>query len=789
MTPAPGVRISPWIPWGVRILVICLLLGAAIWAARTIRLETELLALLPQELPSVRGLDGFSRWFSSDREVVLVADDSMPVLQRQDALRRLKPALAALPGVASVQEPYEGWRQHAPQLAAWMAWNLPPDQFRKITESLRPDTLRKRLAALPDRLAGALDVNDLARLQMDPLGLLSALVEDEPRHMLFQQKSQPPLWLTITSTKPLLRFQDCADFSDAVKRAVAETLPGETRLLLTGRPAFTAEISTQMRHDMLLMVVVAAALAAAAFWTVYRSLKPLIWILLGQFLALGVALLGARLSVGSLNVISMGFGCILLGISMDYSILVYHHYATPFRDDHAVWRRLRRGIWFSAVTTAAAFLVLGFASLPGLRQLGSLVAGGLLASAWFATWLLPAVWRRNPPKTQPFLQRAGDRLAAAMERGGGALLGLASLTAVAAGWAVARAPEDFYSPDLARLQPVDSAAFRGQVLLAKQDPEESDALYLVRAGNWDAVRDAADELARRFAQTRMAPLSALIPAPARQAENRVLWPAGVVKRLREAFADAGFGEEWSASTLAFCDTLTRAASGDASAFAPVEPMLARLLHSDTAAYLAVVRIRGVADSPVPPAGLSIPGVEVMPVSWVALKADLDATARGDLRRLGGGALAVLVLLCALAQRSLRLVLLNLAGLALSLLLLAALLALTGTLLGVLSLLCVPLLLGLVIDYSLHVLMAIEHERGDFRRLYGHIGLPILLTGVASCIGFGAPMLTNQPALRNFGLVMDLGIISAVFACLFLLPVLARLTSRPVFHSPVDRGLR
>jgi predicted RND superfamily exporter protein len=123
------------------------------------------------------------------------------------------------------------------------------------------------------------------------------------------------------------------------------------------------------------------------------------------------------------------------------------------------------------------------------------------------------------------------------------------------------------------------------------------------------------------------------------------------------------------------------------------------------------------------------------------------------------------------------VLLNFAALAISLLLLAALLAITGTQLSALSLLCVPLLLGLVIDYSLHVLMALEHDHGDFRQLYAHIGAPILLTGLASCIGFGAPMLTSQPALQNFGLVMDLGILSAVTTCLFLLPVLARLTAR------------
>ncbi len=97
----------------------------------------------------------------------------------------------------------------------------------------------------------------------------------------------------------------------------------------------------------------------------------------------------------------------------------------------------------------------------------------------------------------------------------------------------------------------------------------------------------------------------------------------------------------------------------------------------------------------------------------------------------------------------------------------------------------PLLLGLCIDYSLHVLMALQQSR-DYAHLYAHIGVPILLTGLASCIGFGVPMLTSQPALQNFGLVMDLGIIAAVSACLFLLPVLARLPRKSAQPSGESR---
>jgi uncharacterized protein len=770
---------SGWLP---RITAILVVLAGAVWAGWTIRLETELLALFPRELPSVRGLDQFQRQFTSDREVILVADDTLPATERDEVFQKLRPVLAALLGVESVAASGDEWLRAAPQLAAWAIWNLPAERFSRVVAALGPGAVRTRLDELPSVLTGALDPEELTRRQFDPLGLLDALAAGQD-HDHFQWTERPASALTITATRALITFDECEDFSAAIHAAIRRTLPREMRLLLTGRPAFTAEISTQMRRDMRLMIIVATVLVSAAFWAFYRTLQPLGWILLGQFLALGVGLIAARLAVGSLNVISMGFACILLGISVDYSILVYHHYASHFRDDGAVWARLCRGIWFSAVTTAAAFLVLVFSSLPGLRQLALLVAAGLVASALFATWLLPAAWAMRPPMPPPFLARMSGAMARTMERRGRALLVLATLASLVGGAWLWRDPAALYAPDLDRLQPTQTAAFRGQQVLAKTDPSWQDAIYLVEAPSWDAVRRAADELAVRVTGGRRSPQSAFLPAPSRQRENRALWKNDASPRLRAAFASAGLGSEWSGPTLTLVETLDRAAAGAPDAFTAVSPLLAKLHREGSGLYRVMVRLPGAAERPVPPGGISIAGANVLPVSWVTLKNELNRTALDDLRRLSGWVLGCIVVLCALAQRSLRMVLLNLAALGLSFLLLAALIALTGVALNPLSLLCVPLLLGLSIDYSLHVLMALQQQR-DYAHLYAHIGVPILLTGIASCIGFGVPMLTSQPALQNFGLVMDLGIIAAVTACLFLLPVLARLTARRIVGSTV-----
>ncbi|MGH8576681.1 MAG: MMPL family transporter [Gammaproteobacteria bacterium] len=774
-----------------RLIVVLALVAGAVWSGWTIRLETELLALFPRELPSVRGLDRFQRQFVSDREVILVLDDTLPGAGRDAVFQKLRPALAALPGVESVEATGGEWLKAAPQLAAWAIWNLAPEAFSRIIAALEPERVRARLDELPSVLAGALDPGELARRRFDPLGILDVLAEEQGDSP-FQWTEGPATSLTITATRPLITFDECEAFSTAIHAAVRRTLPGETRLLLTGRPAFTAEISAQMRRDMRFMIVVATVLVSAAFWAFYRSLRPLVWILLAQFLALGVGLIAARLGIGSLNVISMGFACILLGISMDYSILVYHHFASDFRDDGAVWARLCRGIRFSAVTTAAAFLVLAFSSLPGLRQLAVLVAAGLLASACFATWLLPAAWADRPPKPPPFLKRMSGAMARTMARRGRALLALATVVSlIAAAW-LWRDPAALYAPDLERLKPTETAAFRGQQILARGDPSWRDAIYLVEAPNCDAVQQAADDLAVRVTGRRRSPQSAFLPAPAHQRENRARWKEDITPRLRLAFDSRGLGSEWSGPTLALTETLDRAAAGADDAFAAVSPLLAKIYREDPDRCRAIVRLPGAAEHPAPPGGthkikaLALAAAEVLPVSWVTLKDELNQTALADLRRLSVWVLAAIFVLCAVAQRSLRMVLLNFAALGLSFLLFGALLVVTGVALGPLSLLCVPLLIGLCIDYSLHVLMALEHQR-DYGHLYAHIGVPILLTGLASCIGFGVPMLTSQPALQNFGLVMDLGIIAAVGACLFLLPVLARLAARSRGKSAQSPG--
>ncbi len=505
----------------------------------------------------------------------------------------------------------------------------------------------------------------------------------------------PPV-LSLDSARPLQTFDDDRRFVAEVRQALAAAGPAP-RLLLTGRPAITAEIAAHMRRDIVVMVIFTLALTSLAFWLVYRSLMPLLWIVVAQILAVLCAVTAARLIFSQVNVLSIGFSSILLGVGMDYCILVYHFFAQPGETDAHEWKELRRAIWLSAVTTAAAFGLLYFSSFPGLRQLAVLVGVGLLATAFFATTFLAGLLARRRPRAPGWLRPAGDRAARFMSRHRTAFRLAAGAVVLGTILLLPRLLHfPFYDPGVEQLEPSNLESYRAQALL----------------------KNAAQ--------------ASQPPADPRAAEaNRQTWVPVDPALLRRKFEQAGFDTSWSAPTLQLADLLNRWHAGTLDLTGPAE------------------------------AG----------AAWTSLRAELNRTALADFRRLSLFMFLVVVLLCAAAHRSFRLVGLNLAALVLALLLLALGLYASGTSMTILSLLCLPLMIGLVIDYSLHILLALEHARGDLAGAFRHLAVPVLLTGAASIIGFTAPMLSSQPALQNFGNVMDLGTIAAVTSGLILLPAL------------------
>ena len=261
------------------------------------------------------------------------------------------------------------------------------------------------------RLTTSLSPNDLAFGGYDPYGLtrlpesvLAATPAMGTGEELFAARDGTFRLIFVEARPDLSGYQACRSWLADLQRAIAEArrsgeVSQQTKLHYTGRPAFVAEISRSMENDMGGASAGTLAVIGLLFWLTHRRFLPLFWLLLLLVAILAGALALGGLFIGTINIMSLGFASILLGLAEDFGIVIYEESRS-----HPSWsgRELRQeaapGIWWSAVTTAGAFLILNLSSLPGLAQLGSLVAIGIFLAAFVMLYgYTPLVLRFRRP--------------------------------------------------------------------------------------------------------------------------------------------------------------------------------------------------------------------------------------------------------------------------------------------------------------------------------------------------------------------------------------------------------
>jgi predicted RND superfamily exporter protein len=104
------------------------------------------------------------------------------------------------------------------------------------------------------------------------------------------------------------------------------------------------------------------------------------------------------------------------------------------------------------------------------------------------------------------------------------------------------------------------------------------------------------------------------------------------------------------------------------------------------------------------------------------------------------------------------------------------LKLTGIRLNLLNALSFPLILGVGVDYGMHVLMAAREAEEGHAPLQTVLK-PLIICGLTTIAGFGSLMLAKNPALSGLGTLCALGVFwCLVSSVLFALPMYFACTS-------------
>ncbi len=550
-----------------------------------------------------------------------------------------------------------------------------------------------------------------------------------------------------------------------------------SRLTLTGPGAFSVEIGGRTRREATTIGTLDSLIFVLILTLAYRSWRaPLLG---GLPLASGglAGLAAVALAFDGVHGITVAFGFTLIGVAQDYPIhLLSHQRAglSPYASARSLWPTLGTGV----ASTCIAYLTFLISGVEGLEQLAVFTITGLATAALSTRFLLPALLDPVPRDTADStrLTAAWTALSRWPRITGPVYLGL-----MVAALAVALlAPGAFWQNDLSRLTPVPPASLALDARL-RDELGAPDVRYLIVLEGIDAesVLQASERLLPALAQLVSADAlegydlaARYLPSAATQRARQALLPLPEPLRvaLDEAVADSAFRSDAFDPFLADVERARIAPPlrpGDLAG-TPLATRVGGLLLEREGSATALVSLSGITDAAAVARIAAQHGGQLLDLK----QASESLVAAYRQRVLWALALASLLLAGTVwvSLRSVPRVLRVLAPMALTTLLVLAILRAAGVELNLFHLVALILGAGLGLDYALFFDHAGEDRAEQLRTLHA-----VIVCSLTTLLVFSLLAASSIPVLRAIG-----GTVALAVICNFVLALL-------ITRAPLDQA--
>jgi len=570
-----------------------------------------------------------------------------------------------------------------------------------------------------------------------------------------------------------------AGFEEAVRRAVPS---GIDATLIAGH-RYTLANAEAIRGDLWRILTGSTLAILALFFCFLRSLRAG-YVFLVPVAVVCIAAVAVSFFFPTVSAVTIGFGAVLLGITVDFGLHVYFALRRGGASPETIIGEVARPVLFGGLTTVAGFAVLLFSDLPGQRQLAVFSIAGigaaLLLSLLVLPHLIPAAGAgEGTIGCAPFARKPGRRWP---------VLSAWLLLLVLCGW---QSTHLRFNGDLRRMSlvPAELAAaesdlrrtwgdFRGQAMIWAWGVDLEEAL----AANGRLF----SLLQKEQLEEGLVSLAPLLPSSEEQQTNRLRWQtfwrsergSRILAELRRESAALGFSERAFApffEALAVQGSpVTLQGMREAGLGSLVESLV-----SDGEGGAQVLTL--VPDRP-----------ELADLVEAQMPDAVRLVSQGRFRREVGAAIGRdffrFILLASMSVAALLVVLFRQADKVVA----AAVPVVTGLLvmfgaMGALGLefnlfnvIASILVIGLGVDYG--IFMVCKTTEGLDRAT----GRAVLVSGLTTLAGFGALVIARHPALHSIGVTVLLGIGSAIPAALWVIPALFGVSKQNV--RSVDKAV-
>ena len=159
-----------------------------------------------------------------------------------------------------------------------------------------------------------------------------------------------------------------------------------------------------------------------------------------------------------------------------------------------------------------------------------------------------------------------------------------------------------------------------------------------------------------------------------------------------------------------------------------------------------------------------------PVGMPAIMNEVTAYAKQDILKISALCFAALFVILFILFRSLRDTAAILVSLLLTILMTVGVMPILGIDLNIFSIIAFPVLIGIGVDSGVHLLHRINHSPDkDISYVLAHTGKAVTMTTMTTLIGFGSLSFVNHPGLASFGITTVVGMLLCLVLTMTLLP--------------------
>ena len=405
---------------------LVLAVAASIYAVRHFAINTDINTLISPDLDWRKRDNAFEKAFDRERSILAVVEASTPELANTASSALAKKLAGDSKHFEAVQPLGSGefFEKNGLLFLSTEEVGKLTSQFSSaapLIEIMAGDpSIRGLTGALETGLAGI----KRGQIKLDnterPFNLISQTVED-----VLGKGSATFSWRELISDKPLdnserrnfIQFTPILDYNalepgktatDAIRQAAAElNFPGEygARVRLTGPVPIANEEYATVQDGAIVNSVGTVLVVLLILWMALHSAKIIFAVFINLFIGLAITTAVGLMMVGSLNLLSIAFAVLFVGLGVDFGIQFSVRYRSErFKNDDiplALENAARRSavpLSLAAMATAAGFLCFLPTDYKGISELGKIAGAGMLIAFLTSITVLPALLKMlHPP--------------------------------------------------------------------------------------------------------------------------------------------------------------------------------------------------------------------------------------------------------------------------------------------------------------------------------------------------------------------------------------------------------